>query len=206
MSRDSDDQKVNLSGNTCFQEVLSLAIENRGRRNIIKGGFGLATLAALPVLAQPSGATSQALPTALSFPSVGKSLLDQVSLPPGYRFTILHASGDPIDTTVPAYSNNGSEKDDWAHRIGDHHDGMDIYYIDEAGRYSPTATSKAVLCVNHESSADSHFLHPVGQTSNGQSRKKFDQFGSWDLGKRPELEVLKEINLHGVSVVELQQT
>ncbi len=206
MSRDLDDQKVNFSGNTCFEEVLSLAIENRGRRNIIKGGFGLAALAAFPVLAQAPKTTSQALSTALPFSSVEKSLLDQVSLPPGYRFTILHASGDPIDATVPSYSNNGSEQDDWAHRIGDHHDGMDIYYIDEAGRYSPSATSKAVLCVNHESSADSHFLHPTGQTSNGQSRKKFDQFGNWDLGTRPELEVLKEINLHGVSIVELQQT
>jgi secreted PhoX family phosphatase len=59
------------------------------------------------------------------------------------------------------------------------------------------------LVVNHESSAESHLLHPKGQTSNGQQGKKFDQFGAWDLGSRPELEVLKEINLHGVSIVEI---
>jgi secreted PhoX family phosphatase len=206
MSHDSVDQSVNFSGNTSFQEVLSSAVQNRGRRNIIKGGLGLATLAALPGLAVASKTVAQGLPSSLAFPSVAKSVLDQVTLPPGYSFTVLHAAGDPIDTTVPAYTNAGLEKDDWSHRIGDHHDGMDLYYIDGAGRYSTTATSKAVLCVNHESSADSHFLHPAGQTSNGQSRKKFDQFGFWDLGARPELEVLKEINLHGVSVVELQQT
>jgi uncharacterized protein len=59
------------------------------------------------------------------------------------------------------------------------------------------------LVVNHESSADAHLMHPKGQTSNGVSGKKFTQFGDWDLGARPELEALKEINHHGVSVVEL---
>ena len=63
-----------------------------------------------------------------------------------------------------------------------------------------------MLAVNHESSAEAHYLHPKGQTSNGVSGRKFDQFGQWDLGNRPELEVLKEINLHGVSVVELSKT
>lgn len=206
MSHGSDDQSVNFSGNTSFQDVLSSAVENRGRRNIIKGGLGFAALTALPGLAITSKAVAQNVPAALAFPSVAKSLLDEVVLPPGYSFSILHASGDPIDPSVPAYTNAGLEVDDWSHRIGDHHDGMDIYYIDESGRYSQAATSRAVLCVNHESSADSHFLHPMGQTSNGQSRKKFDQFGAWDLGTRPELEVLKEINLHGVSVVELHKT
>jgi hypothetical protein len=48
-------------------------------------------------------------------------------------------------------------------------------------------------------------MHPAGQTSNGVSGKKFTQFGDWDLGVRPELEVLKEINHHGVSVVEIER-
>ena len=143
MSHDSDDQSVNFSGNTSFQEVLSSAVQNRGRRNIIKGGLGLATLAALPGLAIASKTVAQGLPSSLAFPSVAKSVLDQVILPPGYSFTVLHAAGDPIDTTVPAYTNAGLEKDDWSRRIGDHHDGMELYYIDGAGRYSTTATSKA---------------------------------------------------------------
>lgn len=206
MSHDSSDQKANFSGNKPFQDVLSSALESRGRRNIIKGGLGLAALSMVPVNSLASKPLTTEMPTVLGFPSVPKSLMDHVSLPPGYSFSILHASGDPIDTSVPAYSNTGLEKDDWSHRIGDHHDGMEIYYVDDTGRYSPIATPRIVLCVNHESSADSHFLHPAGQTSNGQSRKKFDQFGAWDLGARPELEVLKEINLHGVSVVELVMT
>ncbi|MDN3988551.1 PhoX family protein [Zwartia vadi] len=143
------------------------------------------------------------LRASLEFDAVQKSLLDDVLLPPGYRYTILHATGDSIRSDVPAYSNQGTEKDDWSGRIGDHHDGMELFYIDEKGRYSVEATNRAVLCVNHESSADAHFIHSKGQTSASVQGKKFDQFGSWDLGKRPRDEVIKEMNLHGVSIVEL---
>jgi secreted PhoX family phosphatase len=83
---------------------------------------------------------------------------------------------------------------------------MDLYFIDANGRYTTTDTGRAVLAVNHESSADSYFMHPNGQTSNGVAGKKFSQFGEWDLGVRPELEVLKEINHHGVSIVEIVRT
>jgi secreted PhoX family phosphatase len=132
-------------------------------------------------------------------------LLDDVVLPPGYRYTVLHATGDSLDPKLPAYSNAGAETDDWSTRIGDHHDALDIFFVDERGRYTDKDTGRAVLVVNHESSADAHFMHPAGQTSNGVSGKKFTQFGDWDLGARPELEVLKEINHHGVSVVEIER-
>jgi hypothetical protein len=155
---------------------------------------GCASLAAGPSLA-----------SALGFPSLEKSLLDDVVLPPGYRYTVLHATGDSLDPKLPAYSNAGAETDDWSTRIGDHHDALDIFFVDERGRYTDKDTGRAVLVVNHESSADAHFMHPAGQTSNGVSGKKFTQFGDWDLGARPELEVLKEINHHGVSVVEIER-
>ena len=144
-----------------------------------------------------------ASPKALGFSSVGKSLLDNVILPPGYQYSVLHATGDALDSALAAYSNKGTETDDWSRRIGDHHDEMDINYIDSKGIYSEKDTGRAVLCVKHQSSADAHFMHPNGQTSNRGSGKKFTQFGDWDLGVRPELEVLKEINHHGVLVVEI---
>jgi len=118
---------------------------------------------------------------------------------------VLHATGDALNPSVSAYSNAGSEADDWSMRVGDHHDGMDLYFIDDKGGYTERDTGRAVLVVNHESSADSYFLHPNGQTSGGSAGKKFTQFGDWDLGARPELEVLKEMNLHGVSVVEIRR-
>ena len=209
MAHDFDDDVCNTSNNDHFQQVLTRSLENPSRRNMIRGGFGLAalsTMAMLPGCASLIPAASADKTTALGFPAIDKSLLDNVILPPGYSYKVLHASGDPLNNSMGAYSNQGLEGDDWSARIGDQHDGMDIYYVDAAGKYSAKDTGRAVLSVNHESSAEAHFLHPKGQTSNGVSGSKFDHFGKWDLGSRPELEALKEINLHGVSIVELGKT
>ncbi|PUE47957.1 hypothetical protein B9Z47_08875 [Limnohabitans sp. 2KL-1] len=205
MSPHDLDPVCNTSDNPHFQDVLTQSLQNPARRGLLRGGLGLAGLAMLPGCATLTSGLASA-PTSLGFAAVEKSLLDNVMLPPGYQYSVLHATGDALDSALPAYSNRGTEADDWSRRIGDHHDGMDIYYIDANGRYSEKETGRAVLCVNHESSADAHFMHPNGQTSNTVSGKKFDQFGQWDLGTRPELEVLKEINHHGVSVVEIVKT
>ena len=205
MSNPHIDPIFNTSTTPHFQDVLTASLANPQRRSMLLGGLGLAGLSVLPGCATLGTGMGPA-PTALGFPAVSKSLLDNVILPPGYQYSVLHATGDAMDTSTPAYSNSGRETDDWSRRIGDHHDGMDIFYIDDQGKYSEKETTRAVLCVNHESSADAHFLHPNGQTSQGMSGKKFSQFGEWDLGNRPELEVLKEMNLHGVSVVEINKT
>lgn len=205
MSNHDLDLVCNTSDNTHFQDVLAKSLDSPARRSLLRGGLGLAGLAMLPGCASLATGMASA-PTGLGFTSVEKSLLDNVMLPPGYQYSVLHATGDALDSALAAYSNRGTEADDWSRRIGDHHDGMDIFYLDANGRYSEKETGRAVLCVNHESSADAHFMHPNGQTSNNVSGKKFDQFGEWDLGTRPQLEVLKEINHHGVSVVEIVKT
>jgi secreted PhoX family phosphatase len=203
MSHPDHETQSNTSANPHFEDILARGLASPGRRMILRGGVGMAGLALLPGCA--SLATAPAPVQALGFPSLDKSLLDDVVLPPGYRYTVLHATGDALDPQLPAYSNTGAETDDWSKRIGDHHDALDIFFIDASGRYTETDTGRAVLVVNHESSADAHLMHPTGQTSNGVSGKKFTQFGDWDLGVRPELEVLKEINHHGVSVVEIER-
>ena len=204
----NDDLNFNNSSNPHFQDVLKEALKDPSRRNILRGGLGLTAMFALPMLPGCGGVDAPSvasLPasTLLGFNAVTKSILDQVVVPAGYTVKVLHATGDRLNTTVTQYSNLGLETDDWTQRVGDHHDGMDIFYIDSNGRYSTKATNKAVLAVNHESSADSHFLHPKGQTSGGVNGKKFSQFGEWDVKARPGLEVLKEINLHGISVAEI---
>lgn len=205
MSHPDDDVVCNTSSNPHFQDIIESTLQNPARRNLIRGGIGLAALSTVPFLAACGGGDDDG-PNGgkeLGFDSVGKSLLDNVVLPAGYSYQVLHATGDRLDKSLAPYSNAGLEADDWSRRIGDHHDGMDIFYIDRKGRFTSKETDRAVLCVNHESSADAHFFHPRGQTTNGVDGKKFSQFGGWDLGDRPELEVLKEINHHGISVVEL---
>jgi secreted PhoX family phosphatase len=206
----------NLSETEHFQDVLERS--RLSRRQLIQGGLGLAGAASIPFLGM-SEALADGKPgknekpgkkkEMLNFDAVAKSLEDQIQLPPGYSFTVLHATGDRISDAVSDYSNLGVETDDWSQRVGDHHDGMEIFHFDQRGRYTERETRRAVLAVNHESSADAHFFHANGQTSNGVSGKKFNQFptstGGWDLGIRPESEVLKEINHHGVSLVEVEQ-
>ena len=200
----------NHSDNEHFQDVLKRSVASPSRRSVIRGGLGLAALSSVPFMAGCGGDDNETvaapLPTpalTLGFTATAKSIADGVVLPAGYTFTVLHATGDRLVSSIPAYSNKGTETDDWSQRIGDHHDGMDIYFIGSDGKYTSTDTGRAVLAVNHESSADAHFFHPSGQTSNGVTGRKFDQFGTWDLGSRPALEVLKEINHHGVSLVEV---
>ncbi len=208
------DDNSNITTNEHFQDVLTKAkAAGLSRRSLIRGGVGLAALAGLPLLGACGGGdddepatTGTGTARALGFDAVNKSLLDNVVLPAGYSYTVLHATGDRLVSGIAPYSNQGTETDDWAMRVGDHHDGMDLYHIGADGKYSARETSRAVLVVNHESSADAHFFNPRGQTSNGVSGKKFSQFGGWDLGTRPQLEVLKEINHHGVSVVELARS
>lgn len=190
MAHDHDQDVHNTSANEHFEQVLERSLADPSRRRLIRGGFGLAALSAVSALPGCASVLSpNALPktTALGFASLDKSLLDQVMLPAGYSMRVLHASGDPLTAATPAYSNQGLETDDWSTRVGDQHDGMDLYYLDSAGKYANRDTGRAVLAVNHESSAEAHLLHPHGQTSNGVSGRKFSQFGDWDLGSRPAL-------------------
>lgn len=215
---DAQDAIFNTSDNEHFATVLARSTQaGVSRRSVIRGSIGLAALTSVPLLTacggsdEPAAAVPTPTPTpiptpvqkALGFNAVSKSLLDNVMLPAGYSYKVVHATGERLVSSIPAYSNKGTEADEWSMRVGDHHDGMELLFIGLDGKFSAQDTGRAVLVVNHESSADAHFFHPRGQTSNGVSGKKFNQFGGWDLGVRPELEVLKEINHHGVSVVEL---
>ena len=152
----------NTSSNEHFAEVLAKA--NLSRRSIIRGGVGLFAVGSLPMLAACGGG-DDVVEKKLGFNAVGKSIADNIVLPAGYTFSVLHATGDRLVSSIPAYSNMGTETDDWSQRVGDHHDGVEFFYIGSNGKYSATETSRAVLAMNHESSADAHFFHPKGQTT-----------------------------------------
>ena len=199
----------NISNNLHISDIVKESLESSKRRDFIKGGSAFLTVAAGSTLVGCADAdnvlvNNQNQPiTALNFEAVAKNTQDKITLPPGYQYSVIHATGDRISSSVPAYTNKGTEVDDWSQRVGDQHDGVEIFHLDTNGKYTTSVTDRALLAMNHESSAESHFFHSTGQTSNGVSGKKYDQFGSWDLGARPGLEALKEINHHGVSIVEI---
>jgi hypothetical protein len=100
MSNPHIDPIYNTSTTPHFQEVLTASLANPGRRSMLLGGLGLAGLSVLPGCATV-GAGMGPAPSALGFPAVPKSLLDNVILPPGYQYSVLHATGDAKDTSTP---------------------------------------------------------------------------------------------------------
>jgi len=126
-------------------------------------------------------------PTTLGFTAVAKNKLDVVTVPAGYTVAIGARLGDPIATTVPAYKNDGTDTN-FAQRIGDHGDAMRWFGLATTGTArDETSSTRGLIVQNHEN-INAQYLHPTGQTSVG--------------GVRPEGEALKEIECHGVSVIE----
>jgi len=127
-------------------------------------------------------------PAVLEFTAVPKSLADIVAVPSGYTVSVLYRLGDPIAASTSAYANDGTDTG-FSSRAGDHHDGMSYFGL-LAGANTPDAnnSSRGLLVMNHENITPA-YLHPNGQTLVG--------------GARPEAEALKEMECHGVSVVEV---
>ncbi len=126
-------------------------------------------------------------PAQLGFTAIPKNRLDVVTLPPGYTATILYSLGDPINNTVPASLNNGNDTD-YANRAGDHHDAIYWYGLAATGAArDDNSNTRGLLVINHENINQS-YLHVNGPTSVG--------------GVRPESEAQKEIDCHGLSVIE----
>ena len=127
-------------------------------------------------------------PAVLGFTPVAKNLADIVTVPAGYSVSVLYRTGDPIAAGVPAYVGDGSDTN-FAQRAGDHHDGMYYFGLSATGTApDPTSNTRGILCINHENITEC-YLHINGVTSTG--------------GVRPFGEVVKEIECHGVSVIEI---
>ncbi|PTQ59208.1 hypothetical protein C8J26_2950 [Sphingomonas aurantiaca] len=126
----------------------------------------------------------------LGFTAVAKSLADVVAVPTGYAVTVLYRLGDPIGSGVGAYTNDGTDTT-FSKRAGDHHDGMSYFGLSASGTPDANGNARGLLVLNHENITQA-YLHPNGATSTG--------------GVRPEAEALKEMECHGVSVIEVNRS
>jgi secreted PhoX family phosphatase len=127
----------------------------------------------------------------LDFTAVPKNMNDIVTVPAGYTVTVLYRTGDPLLSGAGAYANNGTDTN-FAARAGDHHDGMSFFGLAASGNGRDDANSnRGLLVLNHEN-INQQYLHPNGATS--------------PAGVRPEAEAIKEIECHGVSVVEIARS
>lgn len=123
----------------------------------------------------------------LGFASIAKNRNDVVTVPAGYSVSVLTRLGDPIAAGVPAYKNDGTDTD-FANRVGDHGDALYWYGLSATGARDDNSSVRGLIVQNHEN-LNVQYLHPAGPTASG--------------GVRPEAEAIKEIEAHGVSVVEV---
>ena len=201
--KNAEDIVTNLSNNMHIDDVVDSALSNPNRRRLMASGAGAAALSFMgltgcgssdsssPASAAPTPATPPVTKaSALGFPAIAKSLADSVIVPPGYQASVLFRLGDPMNATTPAYLNDGTDTAaSFASRAGDHHDGMHFFGMSASGTYDPNGSDRGLLVMNHEAITPA-FLHPNGATSVSGVRTVNE-------------EVLKELNIHGVSVIEV---
>lgn len=131
-------------------------------------------------------------PEKLTFTPVAKNLNDIVTVPEGYEANVIYALGDSLNPSFGDWDdNNIPSGPSFQFRSGDCHDGMHYFGLNTStNRFDDTVSAQGLLVMNHEY-INQTFLHPKGPT-------KVD-------GRRPEDEVIRETNAHGVSVVHIKK-
>ena len=203
MTIEPDDIDKNPSTAPHLNELVESRVQRRdvllgGLSAMAAAGFGSAGLMA----AGDAQANIRTLPPTdipakkLDFNALGRFTDDSIHVAEGYVATVLYATGDTLNPAIaPEYVGDGSEtRYDW--RAGDHHDGMNWFGLRATADVRDDRSSeRGLLCVNHENiTGTAQFMHTTGGTNLGATAPN-----------RPEEEVIKEIDAHGVSVVELRK-
>ncbi|MCF3127286.1 PhoX family phosphatase [Acinetobacter soli] len=198
-----EDQELdnNTSDNIHFRDILE---QSMSRRSLIaKTASGAVALALASTLTgcndsnDDNNSSTPAVdpnkrPEKLNFKPVAKNLNDIVTVPEGYQATVLYALGDSINPRVGAWDDNNIPSGPiFQFRSGDCHDGMHYFGLNtSSNRFDDNVSTQGLLVMNHEY-INPTFLHPKGPT-------KVDN-------RRPEDEVLREMNAHGVSIIHIKK-
>lgn len=199
-----EDQELdnNTSDNIHFRDILEQHISRRSLISKTASGAVALTLASTLTGCNDDNNSNNGTPTTptnpdkkpekLTFNAVAKNLNDIVTVPEGYQATVLYALGDSINPAYPEWDdNNIPSGPSFQFRSGDCHDGMHFFGLNAATqRFDESVSDRGLLVMNHEY-INPTFLHPKGPT-------KVD-------GRRPEDEVIREVNAHGVSVIEIKK-
>lgn len=198
-------EDANHSDNPHFNELLQARLS---RRKVLGGGVGMTaammfgglslagcssdddTETSVTPTPTPQPVTP-ALPTSLSFTPVAKNLNDVVTVPADYNIDVLYALGTPFVSGLNDWSDDGMQSgESFTLRSGDCHDGMNFFGLSDAGNFDAARSDRGLLCMNHEY-INATFLHPNGPTTVD--------------GRRPVSEVRREVNAHGISVIEVKR-
>ena len=194
-------KEMEILSSPTFQQIINKQLENPSRRSMLKGSMGVAALGFLGLAGCGGGGDGAVAGTgsvtqlnAVGFSSTPLSLADSVQVADGYQFQVLYKLGDPISAGVSAYANNGTDAannpEEFQFRAGDHHDGMYFFGLGSDNTWNPEVSDRGLLVINHEAITPL-FLHANGPTS--------------VAGVRDTNEALKEMYIHGVSVIEVRR-
>lgn len=201
-----EDQELdnNTSDNTHFRDILEQHISRRSL--ITKAASGAVALTLASTLTgcndsdDDSGSNNGGTtpvdpnkkPEKLTFTAVAKNHNDIVTVPEGYEANVIYALGDSINPRVGDWDdNNIPSGPSFQFRSGDCHDGMHFFGLNTSTKnFDESVSAEGLLVMNHEY-INQTFLHPKGPT-------KVD-------GRRPEDEVIRETNAHGVSIVHIKK-
>ncbi|WP_067489908.1 PhoX family phosphatase [Erythrobacter sp. CCH5-A1] len=131
-------------------------------------------------------------PAQLGFTAVARNRDDRVTVPAGHTVTVLTRLGDPILPGAGAFRNDGTDTN-YAARIGDHGDALYYYGLSAAGVRDDNSSIRGLIVQNHEN-LSVQYLHPNGPTNLGAGQVRTAE------------ESIKEIEAHGVSITEIQDT
>ncbi|HAV5312801.1 TPA: PhoX family phosphatase [Acinetobacter baumannii] len=197
-----EDQELdnNTSDNIHFRDILEQHISRRSL--ITKAASGAVALTLASTLTgcndndDDSGSNNGGTtpvdpnkkPEKLTFTPVAKNLNDIVTVPEGYEANVIYALGNSINPDIDEWDDNKIPSGpSFLLRSGDCHDGMHFFGLNTStDKFDGNASAEGLLVMNHEY-INQTFLHPKGPT-------KVD-------GRRPEDEVIRETNAHGVSIV-----
>ncbi|UUY09541.1 PhoX family phosphatase [Pseudomonas sp. J452] len=188
-----DEHPSNHSSNPHLSELI-----DQRRRQIIAGAGAVGALGFLGVLPQAVEAAEQAGKSValkkrnrLPFDAVAISRADAITVPAGYRASVFVPWGTPISGRFPAFLEDASNSaQDQAEQVGMHHDGMHFFPAD-AQRGAGKRSNHGLLVFNNEY-VDAPLLHPNGPTTVNGLRTSAE-------------EVRKEINAHGVTIIEVRR-
>ncbi len=194
-----NDLTLNTSGNESILDVIEST--DLSRRRFMQTTVSASVLSAIGGVSMSGIVNSvEAAPLTarnsfggIGFDSVPVSLApvaDRVTVPTGYKVELLHAWGDPLNRTAPAWAEDASQgADAQANQVGMHHDGMHFFPMPLLG--FGVSSTEGLLCVNHEYTHE-EILHGSEGLTGG---------AGVTLAK-----VRKSQAAHGVSVAHVQKT
>lgn len=201
-----EDQELdnNTSDNIHFRDILEQHVSRRSL--ITKAASGAVALTLASTLTgcndsnDDSGSNNGGIPPVdpnkkpekLTFTAVAKNHNDIVTVPEGYEANVIYALGDSINPNFGEWDdNNIPSGPSFQFRSGDCHDGMHFFGLNAStNRFDESVSTEGLLVMNHEY-INQTFLHPKGPTKVN--------------GRRPEDEVIRETNAHGVSIVHIKK-